>query len=48
MLAYPIELQFFWLQKGDEHTFKCLLHGGIHGWGTTFGCLTVKGLDNFT
>ena len=25
------------------------LDGGIHGWGTTFGCLTIKDyLDNFT
>ena len=22
-----------------------LLKGGIHGWGTTFGCLTLKGLN---
>ena len=28
--------------QGD--TSSSYLFGGIHGWGTTFGCLTEKGL----
>jgi hypothetical protein len=27
---------------GFKSTKSIKLHGGIHGWGTTFGCLTEK------
>ena len=34
--------------KRHASLLPSFLLGGIHGWGTTFGCLTVKGLNWIT